>query len=200
MLPNEPWPPSGSCSARQSPAPSHPPSWGGRFHILLGTTLACVPTADPIPSQPLKPSWCGCREPSSCRVAVAVPAAVARYGRSGKAGALFHPHCTAWGWARCCWEALVQSPAALFSEKRQRHRIRLGLLLQLSHPRQHTTVMVLAMMSPATYICLNQRCTGVPVPPHAFPQKGKGFRFPGGTAQPDKQVLSCLISQHIFLS
>lgn len=54
MLPEQHRPPPGSCSARQSPAPSHPPSCGGRFYILFGTTLARVPTADPMPAPKAK--------------------------------------------------------------------------------------------------------------------------------------------------
>lgn len=95
MLPKEHRPPSGSsCSARQSPAPSHPLSCGGRFYILLGTTPACVPTAEPIPAPKAKLSSCG--------AAIAVGTAMARYGTSGKAGALFRAHGAVWGWAGHC--------------------------------------------------------------------------------------------------
>lgn len=56
-------------------------------------------------------------------------------------------------------------------------------------------------MLPATiYICLSQCFIGIPVPPHRFPQRGKGFRCPRRESiHVDTQVRSCLISQHTLL-
>lgn len=171
-------------------------------HPLEGFTSSSVPPSSVFPplltpSQSLKPSWCSCREPSGCAVAIAVPMAMPRYGRSGKAGALFHPHCAVWGWAGHCCGALVQSLAALLREKKT--------------TQDPAWIVATAIPSAVTHGCHGAPCDVplhlpepvphcVPVPPHGFPQRRKGLRCSGGTAQPDKQVLSCLISQHVFLS